>query len=203
MMAQATPLHEERLRYVHRKLQASGARRVLDLGCGAGWLLHQLLGDGQFSEVVGLESSARALGEARTNLTDHLDGETPRLRLVNGSYLRPQPALAGFDAAAMVETIEHIPPAQLSLVEREVFAGLSPGFLIVTTPNAEYNPLYGLSPGEFREADHKFEWSRDKFRQWARGVAGRNGYTVTFGGIGDGDMELGPPSQAALFQRQG
>ncbi|MED5602877.1 methyltransferase [Alloalcanivorax venustensis] len=200
MMDQATPLHAARLNYVLRHLKASGARRVLDLGCGGGWLLHELLGDDQFTEVVGLESSAAALAEARAMLAADLDAPVPRLRLLNASYLDHHPALAGFDAAAMVETIEHIPPGQLSRVEQAVFGTLAPATLIVTTPNVEYNPLYGLAPGQFREADHKFEWSRDKFRQWARGVAGRNGYRVAFGGIGDADMELGPPSQVAFFR---
>ncbi len=180
MMDQATPLHEARLNYVLRHLKASGARRVLDLGCGGGWLLHELLSDDQFTEVVGLESSAAALAEARAMLAAELDAPVPRLRLLNASYLDHHPALAGFDAATMVETIEHIPPGQLSRVEQAVFGT--------------------LAPGQFREADHKFEWSRDKFRQWARGVAGRNGYRVAFGGIGDADMELGPPSQVAFFR---
>lgn len=201
MMDQATPLHAARLDYVFRHLKASGARRVLDLGCGGGWLLHELLGDDQFTEVVGLESSAAALAEARAMLAADLDTPAPRLRLLNASYLDHHPSLTGFDAAALVETIEHIPPGRLSRVEQAVFGTLAPNTLIVTTPNVEYNPLYGLAPGEFREADHKFEWSRDKFRQWARGVATRNGYRVTFGGIGEADMTLGPPSQVAFFRR--
>ena len=77
MMDQATPLHAARLNYVLRHLKASGARRVLDLGCG-GWLLHELLGDDQFTEVVGLESSAAALAEARAMLAADLDAPVPR-----------------------------------------------------------------------------------------------------------------------------
>ena len=141
MMDQATPLHAARLSYVLRHLKASGARRVLDLGCGGGWLLHELLSDDQFTEVVGLESSAAALAEARAMLAADLDAPVPRLRLLNASYLDHHPALAGFDAATMVETIEHIPPGQLSRVEQAVFGTLAPGLLIVTTPNVEYLSL--------------------------------------------------------------
>jgi hypothetical protein len=71
----------------------------------------------------------------------------------------------------------------------------------MTTPNREYNPLFDLAPGEFREEDHKFEWDRIKFQRWARGVAERNGYQVRFGGIGEFVTDLGHPTQTAFFTR--
>ena len=72
----------------------------------------------------------------------------------------------------MVETIEHIPPERLSTVEQGVFGGLRPEYLVMTTPNSEYNPLFDLADGEFRDPDHKFEWSRDPF------VTGRRAWRV-------------------------
>jgi hypothetical protein len=86
-------------------------------------------------------------------------------------------------------------------VERAVFECYRPGIVVLTTPNAEYNPLFDLAPGEFRDPDHKFEWSRDKFRQWVTGVARRNGYRVRIGGIGEEDPELGAPTHQAWFER--
>jgi hypothetical protein len=103
----------------------------------------------------------------------------------------------------MVETIEHVHPEQLSRVEMAVFAGYRPGCLLMTTPNREYNPLFDLAPGEFREQDHKFEWDRVKFQRLARGVAHRNGYTVEFGGIGEFVPDAGHPTQTAFFMRSG
>lgn len=192
-----SPLHEERLDRVHRLIQQSGARRVLDLGCGSGALLVRLLNDPQFSSLVGLESSGVGLAVARNMFADSL--ASGRLRLVAGSYADPQPALTGFDMAAMVETIEHVRPNDLSRVEQSVFGQMRPRRLIMTTPNREYNPLLGLAPGEFREPDHKFEWDRQKFMQWSRGVASRHGYVVRFAGIGEADPELGAPTQTATF----
>lgn len=199
LMTQMTALHEQRLDFVLQRLRATGARSVLDLGCGSGSLLYRLLAESQFQQVVGLEQSSLSLTQARTLLTEHLQPASARLRLVHGSYTDSSVSLGHFEAAAMVETIEHVQPSRLGQVEQVVFRGLQPDVLLMTTPNREYNPLFDLAPGEFREADHKFEWDRARFRHWALGVGQRCGYTVTFGGIGDWHPELGAPTQYALF----
>jgi len=198
-MTQMTSLHEERLDFVASTLAASGAHSVLDLGCGSGSLLYRLATHEQFTRITGLEQSGISLRQARENLQGWLEQAPGRIQLVRGSYAERHPELNGFVAAAMVETIEHVEPGQLSKVELEVFTRMRPGFLFMTTPNREYNPLFDLEPGEFREEDHKFEWDREKFRQWASGVARRNGYSVRFGGIGELHPELGQPTQTAAF----
>lgn len=198
---EAPDLHQERLQRVVSLVRASGARRVLDLGCGSGGLLQYLLRDAQFERVVGLELSGELLAQAKLRLEALPAARAGRLELVCGSYADSHPALVGFDAAAMVETIEHVPPESLSRVERAVFAGLRPQLLVMTTPNHEYNSLYDLAPGEFRDPDHRFEWDRARFRDWAQGVARRNGYRVRFSGIGEMDAHLGQPTQVARFAR--
>lgn len=200
-MTQMTSLHEERLDFVFRTLKATGARKVLDLGCGSGSLLYRLLADKQFEQVTGLEDSGVSLRQARSVLADFLNEASPRIKLMRGSYAEKNPALVGYEAAAMVETIEHVHPEQLSRVELAVFGKYRPGCLFMTTPNREYNPLFDLAPGEFREEDHKFEWDRAKFQHWAGGVARRNGYAVRFGGIGECVPDLGHPTQTAFFTR--
>jgi 3' terminal RNA ribose 2'-O-methyltransferase Hen1 len=201
-MTQMTSLHEERLDFVFKTIKGTGARRVLDLGCGSGSLLYRLLADKQFEQVTGLEDSGVSLRQARTVLANHLNDSPPRVRLIRGSYAETNPDLAGYEAAAMVETIEHVRPEQLSKVELAVFGEYRPACLFMTTPNREYNPLFDLAPGEFREDDHKFEWDRIKFQRWARGVADRNGYEVRFGGIGEFVPDVGHPSQTAFFTRK-
>lgn len=196
-------LHEARLDQVVSRLKASGARRILDLGCGSGQLLHRLAGEKQFIEIVGLESCLLALTKARQLLEDYMPDRLAQLTLINGSYTQPQESLSGYDAVAMVETIEHVKPNLLSAAEQVVFGSMRPGVVFLTTPNREYNSLYGLGPNEFRERDHKFEWNRAKFSQWAHGVARRNGYRVSLGVIGEEDPELGAPTQTAYFSRQG
>ena len=199
---QMTSLHEERLNKVCSVLKSTGARHVLDLGCGSGALLNRLLDDPQFIKIVGLEKSGFLLAHVREKFSDHLNGNPPRLELLNGSYQQRNTELQGFEAAAMVETIEHIAPGALSTVEHTVFQYYRPAMLYMTTPNQEYNPVYGLEPGEFREPDHKFEWNREKFQRWCHGVANRNAYQVCFDGIGDSHPDYGQTTQAAYFTRR-
>jgi len=195
----AFPLHRARLEHVLQRIKQVGARGVLDLGSGSGSLLARLLDEPQFEEIVGLELSGESLVEARDTLAAWQRGPQSRLRFVCGSYLENHDALADYDAAAMIETIEHIKPGRLSRLESAVFGRMRPRLVCVTTPNREYNPLFNLGPGQYRESSHEFEWDRSRFRRWATGVARRNGYQVTFDGVGDWHPELGHPTQSATF----
>src|SRR5262249_10633392 len=82
-------LNEQRLGAVVSALRASGARRVLDLGCGAGSLLREILKDRQFEEIVGLDVSIRALEGAQRRLkVDRLPAaQANRLKLIHGSLM--------------------------------------------------------------------------------------------------------------------
>ena len=60
-------LKDQRLGMVQAVLKASGARSVLDLGCGAGALLERLLKDG-YTDLAGADVSARALSIAERRL---------------------------------------------------------------------------------------------------------------------------------------
>lgn len=191
-----SPLHEERLDAVMRALRDSGAATVLDLGCGRGALLQRLVADGRFTRIVGIDQSVQALLEAE----QVLQPDDVRLSLLHGSFAVADPRLAGFDAAAMVETLEHVPPEHLSQVEKAVFADLHPATLVVTTPNRDHNALIGLGEDQMRHPEHRFEWGRAKFQSWARGVAARNGYRVRFEDVGVADPLLGAATQMAVFE---
>jgi hypothetical protein len=98
--------------------------------------------------------------------------------------------------------IEHIDPPRLGALERSVFGWARPGTVVVTTPNAEYNELFpGLAAGATRHRDHRFEWTRAEFTDWAAGVAAGHGYQVAVSGIGAEDLRLGRPTQLAVFTR--
>jgi hypothetical protein len=74
--------------------------------------------------------------------------------------------------------------------------------LVVTTPNAEYNQLYpGLPSGSFRHSDHRFEWTRPDFQQWASQQAAAWNYTVEHRGVGERDDRFGTSTQMAIFRR--
>lgn len=196
----STSLHDARLSAVTDVLIDSGAATVLDLGCGSGALLRRLLLESQFTRIVGMDTSLEALALAEQLRTPELGATGDRLSLRYGSFTTSDEGLTGFDAAAMVETIEHVAPAHLSKVERAVFAEMRPRLVVMTTPNRDYNELYGMAAGELRHGDHRFEWGRTRFESWAKGVAARTGYEVKFNAIGPANVWSGGPSQMAIFR---
>ncbi|MGB3223512.1 MAG: methyltransferase domain-containing protein [Desulforhopalus sp.] len=197
-----TDLHTERFDTVVQALLESKAESVLDLGCGSGELLLRLMGESQFNKIVGMDTSEEALAGARDLFSQHeILGADDRLSIFHASYTSFDEDMAGFDAAVMVETIEHIDPQRLSVVEKVVFGCCKPLTVIITTPNQEYNVLHGIPDGEFRHSGHRFEWSRAKFRNWSEGVATRNGYHTSFDDIGPYDPVYGSSSQMAIFTR--
>ena len=198
-------LHEQRLGAVLAALKGSGAKRVLDLGCGEGRLLSLLLADKQFSEILGMDVSYRTLEMAQDKL--HLDRLPPmqreRIRLLQGSLIYRDARLGGYDAAAVVEVIEHLDANRLAAFARALFEFARPGTVVITTPNVEYNPKFETLPaGRFRHKDHRFEWTRAEFQGWADGVCERFGYAVRMLPIGPEDAEVGAPSQMAMFERR-
>jgi small RNA 2'-O-methyltransferase len=188
--------HEARLLGVLAVLREAGARRVLDLGCGAGDLVLRLLAEPGIAAVTGLDPDREALARLRARLPA---GES-RLRLIEGSALA-LPELPAHDAAVLVEVIEHLDPGALSKLERAVFHRLAPPLVVLTTPNAEFNRLLGVPTHRFRHPDHRFEWGRAKFADWARGVAARAGYAVTLHDLAGAHPDLGGASQMAVFTR--
>jgi 2-polyprenyl-3-methyl-5-hydroxy-6-metoxy-1,4-benzoquinol methylase len=197
-----TSLHDVRLQQVAHEIYQLAPKRVLDLGCGEGKLLRLLLRQARIEYILGMDVSHQALTRAAARL--HLDEMPPRQRtridLIQGSLLYKDERLAGFDAAALVEVIEHLDPSRLAALEAVVFGQARPAHVFVTTPNADYNQLYGsLSAGTFRHADHRFEWGRAEFAAWAAGVAKRHGYQVRLVSMGEEAEGVGAPSQMAVF----
>ena len=198
-------LGEQRIGAVAAALKNSGARRILDLGCGEGRLLGTLLQDRDFEEIVGVDVSVRSLKRARDRLrVDRLPPmQRSRLKLFQGSLLYRDRRLAGYDAAAVVEVIEHFDPPRLAAFERVLFGFARPGTVVLTTPNAEGNANFEtLLDGEFRHRDHRFEWKREEFRAWCNGVAEKFGYGVRYLPVGREDEAVGPPTQMAVFERE-
>jgi 3' terminal RNA ribose 2'-O-methyltransferase Hen1 len=198
-------LNEHRLNAVVSELKACGAVRVLDLGCSNGNLLRRLMDESQFHKVVGVDVSHRALEVAadRLRLERLPDRMRERFELIHGSLTYRDARLSGFDAAAVVEVIEHLDPARLASFERSVFGFARPTTVIVTTPNAEYNVRFETLPaGQFRHRDHRFEWTRSQFRAWASSVAERFAYSVRFESVGPEDPEVGPGTQMGVFRVQ-
>ncbi|MGH8891608.1 MAG: 3' terminal RNA ribose 2'-O-methyltransferase Hen1 [Acidothermaceae bacterium] len=199
------PLAEQRRGTVLSVLRAAAARRVLDLGCGDGALLRGLIADRSFIDIVGTDVSWRALEMAtRTLKLDRMsERERARITLFQSSLTYRDARLAGFDAAVLMEVIEHVDPSRLGALERALFAHARPLTVVVTTPNVEYNVRFeSMAPGSMRHRDHRFEWSRAEFHLWADSVAEMHGYAVRYLPVGTDDPEVGPPTQMAVFDRQ-
>jgi 3' terminal RNA ribose 2'-O-methyltransferase Hen1 len=197
-------LGEQRMDAVLRALKEAGAARVLDLGCGDGRLLQALLRDGSFERIVGVDVSYAVLERAarRLRLQEMSPKQRERIELIQSSLTYKDRRLQAYDAAAVMEVIEHLVPSRLDAFERALFGVARPGTVLLTTPNAEYNVRFeGLPAGSLRHRDHRFEWTRVEFETWARGAADRGGYAVRFQAVGPEDPEVGPPTQMAVFSR--
>lgn len=191
-------MHEQRIEAVFSAVMQAGARTVLDLGCGDGDLFLRLSSQPAISRLLGIDICSHALARLEQRLAK-LSPPSAEVEFRVGSMTEAHPALAGFDCAVLVETIEHIKPSDLSQLERAVFGQMRPRTVVITTPNAEFNVLLGVPAHRFRHPDHRFEWPRSKFRHWGDRVANAHGYEPHYQDIAGCHPELGGASQMAVF----
>ncbi len=199
------PLAVQRREAILAILRELGATRVGDFGCGSGVLTKALLAEKQVERVVAVDVSARALQLAARNLNlDRMaDRQRERLQIFQSALTYRDDRLAGLDAAVLMEVIEHVDAERLPALERAVFGFAAPAAVVVTTPNAEYNPLFAtMEPGAKRHPDHRFEWTRAQFRTWAENAAHAHGYQVRFLPVGPEHPDAGPPTQLAVFRKE-
>jgi 3' terminal RNA ribose 2'-O-methyltransferase Hen1 len=205
LLEERISLNQQRMGSVLAALRQSGAKRILDLGCGEGRLLALLLADNSFTEITGMDVSPRVLEKAADRL--RLDTLSPRkrerIKLLQGSLMYRDARLAGYDAAAVVEVVEHLDPPRLAAFERVLFEHAKPSTVVMTTPNREFNAKFEtMTLGSFRHKDHRFEWTRSEFHAWANRVAQQNSYDVSYLPVGAEDSVFGPPTQMAVFRRR-
>ncbi|MCK9870879.1 3' terminal RNA ribose 2'-O-methyltransferase Hen1 [Nocardiopsis dassonvillei] len=219
----APSLAEQRAGAVMAVLAAENATSVIDLGCGAGQLLTRLVRDRSLERVTGVDVSVVSLERAHRRVCRGCDpggrdrhrplfsdtvaardrGDArPRPELLVGSVVYRDRRFEGYDAAVLMEVVEHLDPSRLPAMEESVFGSARPRVVVVTTPNAEYNTHYeGLEDGAFRHSDHRFEWTRAEFTLWADGVAEKYGYRVRHLPVGPEHPDTGAPTQMGVFVR--
>jgi 3' terminal RNA ribose 2'-O-methyltransferase Hen1 len=194
-----TWLHKQRVNAVLAAVQSRSAETVLDLGCGEGALLTRLAEEPAIRRIVGIDLSSRVLETLRGRLRKMPPDLRRKAERRRGCMTAHDNAQIGFDAAVLVELIEHIDPDRLSAVERTVFRDMRPATVVITTPNRDFNPLLGVPAHRFRHPDHRFEWGREKFQRWAAGVAARNNYSVSCQDVAGAHPAYGGASQMAIF----
>jgi 2-polyprenyl-3-methyl-5-hydroxy-6-metoxy-1,4-benzoquinol methylase len=210
-------LNARRLGGVVAALKSCGAKRVIDIGCGDGKMLGLLVRDSQFTHIAGADVSCAALARAGETLRLECAGDSlrERVELFQGSLTYRDARFSGYDAACAVEVIEHLDIPRLAAFERVLFEFARPPVVVLTTPNREYNAVYGslrdgslrdgsmrdgsMRHGGLRHGDHRFEWTRAEFREWANQTARKFGYAARFFEIGDADEACGAPTQMGVF----
>jgi 3' terminal RNA ribose 2'-O-methyltransferase Hen1 len=200
------PMSLDRIRRetVIETLKKHRAKRSIDLGCGEGKLISLLAKDIFFDKIGGMDVSYRSLERAHQKL-DRLflsAAQLEKIDLFQGSLNYRDQRLENYDAATLIEVIEHLDESRLVALNRVVFEFAHPNLVLITTPNSEYNIKFeNLPSGKFRHHDHRFEWTRGEFQTWAIGIAERFNYTVSFEDIGSIDPVVGAPTQMAIFER--
>jgi len=197
-------LNDQRLAAVFNELKNSGAKSVLDMGCGEGRLLQLIMKEKNFTAIAGTDVSAVVLSRAADNLKlDRMTKEEKkRVTLFQSSLCYRDKRFKNYDAVSIVEVIEHLDENRLPSFETVVFADAAPATIIITTPNFDYNVNYtGLRENKFRHGDHRFEWNRVQFHAWADSVAASNNYSVRYEDIGEKDENQNTPTQMAIFRK--
>jgi len=195
-------LNAQRLGSVIAALKSCRARSVIDIGCGEGNLLNLLVRERQFEKIAGTDVSVLALERAvkKLKLDEAGDSMKNRITLFQSSLTYKDTRFSGFDAACVIEVIEHLDISRLASFERVLFEYAKPRFVVLTTPNREYNVKYeNVGEDGLRHGDHRFEWNREEFHNWAARVAEKFGYTVRFSEIGEADETLGAATQMGVF----
>ena len=195
-------LNTQRIDSVIAVLKNCGAKKIIDLGCGEGRLIKQLMKDKQFTQITGVDVSHVALKRANERLKLEWANESmlERVNLIQGSLTYKDARFSGFDAACVIEVIEHLDIPRLGAFERMLFEFAKPSVVVLTTPNREYNAKYAnLHEDDMRHSDHRFEWTRTEFQNWANKTADTFGYTVKFSDIGEASEIYGAPTQMGVF----
>lgn len=140
------------------------------------------------------------------HISMHERKEPLTVDIYNGSIADQDDRMLGVDAVICIELIEHLYLDVLETLPYTVFEFIKPKLAVFTTPNVEFNVLFPNFTTEFRHDDHKFEWTRKQFKEWAKKIITRySEYAVQFDGIGagpSGTENIGCCSQMAIFYRK-
>ncbi|KAJ7332419.1 hypothetical protein JRQ81_014599 [Phrynocephalus forsythii] len=202
------PLYKQRYQFIKQLVSEHKPKKVADLGCADCRLLWMLKFYNCIEVLVGLDINEDVMKEKMHTLSplpgDFLQPSERSLTvtLLQGSVAHKDPCMLGFDMITCIELIEHLEEKELEKFPDVVFGFMSPTMIIISTPNSEFNHLLPTVT-LFRHPDHKFEWNRAQFQNWALGAAARYDYTVEFTGLGapPPGKDVGFCTQIGVFVR--
>ena len=86
----------------------------------------------------------------------------------------------------LTEVIEHNDLDEATELITHVLSTIQPKEFLITTPNKDFNHVYGLSKNEFRHDDHKWEMNLLEFKNYINSIVSQfEHYSVEFYNIGD------------------
>ncbi|XP_036375860.1 small RNA 2'-O-methyltransferase [Megalops cyprinoides] len=202
------PLYMQRYQFVIDFVKKHKPKKVVDLGCADCRLLWKLKYHRDTEVLVGVDINSAVIRQKMYALapfpSEYLQpGDKPlTIELYQGSVIEKEPRTKGSDLVSCLELIEHLPFAEVERFSEVLFGYMAPAAVIVSTPNADFNPLLPGCSG-FRHIDHKFEWTRAEFQNWALDVCGLYGYVVEFTGVGKApcNENVGFCSQIGVFHK--
>jgi SAM-dependent methyltransferase len=171
------PLQRYLVRRFHRRiaslLKATGARRILDSGCGEGFVISYLLQENDRLAITGIDCSSEAIEMARLMVQPVLSEACPELRrrveggvLFDVGDLREMPYDDdSFDLVMCLEVLEHLPDPHRGLCE---LRRVTSAYCLVSVPHEPFfratNFLRGRHvPAWGRDPEHLQHWTARQF----------------------------------------
>jgi SAM-dependent methyltransferase len=173
--------------FAARRIPLGKAARVLDYGCGPGFLLQRLTARGIKAE--GLEFSKETLEKARARCSGH-----PNFAGLTHVEGLPSPIPSNsVDVVFLIEVIEHLLPNHVGATLDDIARLLRPGgYLVLTTPHNEpIDTAKTICPDcgcVFHPWQHVASYTTDSIRALVQqhGLAVKECAATTFGGSKSG-----------------
>ncbi|XP_054154426.1 small RNA 2'-O-methyltransferase-like [Oppia nitens] len=209
------PLYIQRYQFVFDLLNKNShlVTKIADFGAAEGKIMRRFKRLSNVEEIALIDCDEYSLEicslEARPLVYDYLFSERlieMTVNVYNGSVAQRDSRLLGYDVITCIELIEHLKDEVLVALPDNIFGFICPKFVIITTPNSEYNVMFSqLKCGQFRHWDHKFEWNRQQFTNWCQTIVNRYpNYTYELTGVGEPPIcrkDIGFCTQIAIFTR--
>ena len=164
---------------------------ILDVGCGGGAYFH--LAE-KVEKYIGIDIDPEVLAYAKER--------SERMELTNIQLFASleEAVLPESPDILLMEVIEHMSKDEAKQLLQQLLQ-LPFHRLILSTPNKDFNPFYGMSEEQKRHEDHQFELTATEFKQWLTEIVDER-FTLEFFTTGDQVKGIAT-TQGAWIERKG